>query len=129
MLVPNNRIYRRGAGLMDTAASLVTSALTSDAMKEAGKAAATAAGRKLGEVAVSKLTPPKVHKPTDRVQKARTILKKHLEPANMLDVRSHDINALIDGSGHGPDHITDPNKAIAIQDLVRRLNGAGLKTT
>ncbi len=134
MLVPKNRNYKRGSGLMDTAASLLTSALTSEAVKEAGTAAATTAGRKLGEVAVNKLTDrmrkSKPDSDPKHVEKARSILRKHLAPAASTQAS---INTLIDGSGHGsscrPEPCLDPNKAIAIQDLVRRLNGGGLKST
>lgn len=93
---------------------------------EAGKEAAISAGKKLIETGVNKFLTPKsqaiiskytdiapTSKPEDVSKRAQEIVSKYIsEGANNL-------NKLIDGSGC--------RNAIAIQDLVRKLNGDGLK--
>ena len=131
MFVTKNYGFKRkyvygGAGIFDSLAKLFTSGdakqLASTAIdvgKEVGKKTAIDVGTKL----VKKVLTPKSQKalqslPPDAVAtKVQNILNKYVAPK--LPVRQN-INSLIDGSG---------NNAIAIQDLVRRLHGSGLKTT
>ena len=141
MYVMKNHGFKRkyvygGSGLFDSLARLFTSGvakqLTSTAIdvgKEVGKKTAIDVGTKLvkkviapkvqkapGEV-VQRLTPSVVQRLTPAITtKVQNILNKYVVP--QVPVRQN-INSLIDGSG---------NNAIAIQDLVRKLHGSGLKT-
>ncbi len=126
MFVMKNHVFKRkyvygGAGIFDSLAKLFTSGiakqLTStaiDVRKEVGKKTAIDVGTKL----VKKVITPKSQKalqslPPDAVAtKVQNILNKYVAPVRQ------NINSLIDGSG---------NNAIAIQDLVRKLHGSGLK--
>ena len=144
-----------GAGIFDSIASFFTSLFTSSAAKQiastalnagrtaakdvglkaldAGKAAALDAGKKLIEKGVTKvLTPkpqailqkhagiPKQKSSPDAVaKKAQSILSKYINSG------AQNINTLIDGSGM--QRFAGAERAIAIQDLVRKLNGSGLK--
>ena len=142
MYVMKNRGFKRkyvygGSGLFDSLARLFTSGvakqLTSTAIdvgKEVGKKTAIDVGTKL----VKKVLTPKAQKaPAQRgghsvplapavaqrlapavATKVQNILNKYVP---RVPVRQN-INSLIDGSG---------NNAIAIQDLVRKLHGSGLK--
>ena len=126
MFVMKNHGFKRkyvygGAGIFDSLAKLfpsgVAKQLTSTAInvgKEVGKKTAIDVGTKL----VKKVLTPKSQKalqslPPDAVAtKVQNILNKYVAPVRQ------NINSLIDGSG---------NNAIAIQDLVRKLHGSGLK--
>ena len=134
MFVMKNHGFKRkyvygGSGLFDSLARLFTSGvakqLTSTAIdvgKEVGKKTAIDVGTKL----VIKVLTPKAQKaPAQRgghsvplapavATKVQNILNKYVP---RVPVRQN-INSLIDGSG---------NNAIAIQDLVRKLHGSGLK--
>ena len=122
-----------GSGLFDSLARLFTSGvakqLTSiavDVGKEVGKKTAIDVGTKL----VKKVLTPKA--PGAGAQrgghsvplapavatKVQNMLNKYVPQVAQTPVRQN-INSLIDGSG---------NNAIAIQDLVRKLHGSGLKT-
>ena len=130
-----------GSGLFDSLARLFTSGvakqLTSTAIdvgKEVGKKTAIDVGTKL----VKKVLTPKVQVVQKGIQrgiqkapgavvqrlapavatKVQNILNKYVPQVAQTPVRQN-INSLIDGSG---------NNAIAIQDLVRKLHGSGLKT-
>lgn len=159
MFVPKNRGFKRqyvygGAGIFDSIASFFTRLFTSDAAKQiassaldvgksaakevgmkavdVGKNAALDAGKKLIEKGVTKALTPKSQSilqkhagipmqqssPDAVAKKAQTILSKY------IDTGVQNINSLIDGSG-----MQQQTKAIAIQDLVRKLNtkGSGLK--
>ena len=131
MYVMKNHGFKRkyvygGSGLFDSLARLFTSGvakqLTSTAIdvgKEVGKKTAIDVGTKL----VKKVLAPKVQKAPGHsvplapavATKVQNILNKYVP---QVPVRQN-INSLIDGSG---------NNAIAIQDLVRKLHGSGLKT-
>ena len=143
MYVMKNHGFKRkyvygGSGLFDSLARLFTSGvakqLTSTAIdvgKEVGKKTAIDVGTKL----VKKVLTPKVQvvqKGIQRgIQKAPGAVVQRLAPAITTKVQNilnkyvpqapvrQNINSLIDGSG---------NNAIAIQDLVRKLHGSGLKT-
>ena len=142
MFVMKNHGFKRkyvygGSGLFDSLARLFTSGvakqLTSTAIdvgKEVGKKTAIDVGTKL----LKKVLTPKAQKaPAQRgghsvplapavaqrlapavATKVQNILNKYVP---RVPVRQN-INSLIDGSG---------NNAIAIQDLVRKLHGSGLK--
>ena len=134
MYVMKNRGFKRkyvygGSGLFDSLARLFTSGvakqLTSTAIdvgKEVGKKTAIDVGTKL----VKKVLTPKAQKAPARrgghsvplapavATKVQNILNKYVP---RVPVRQN-INSLIDGLG---------NNAIAIQDLVRKLHGSGLK--
>ena len=73
-----------------------------------GKKTAIDVGTKL----VKKVLTPKAQTPDAVATKVQNILNKYVAPVGQ------NINSLIDGSG---------NNAIAIQDLVRKLHGSGLK--
>ena len=138
MYVMKNHGFKRkyvygGSGLFDSLARLFTSGvakqLTSTAIdvgKEVGKKTAIDIGTKL----VKKVLAPKALQkaPGHSVPlapaiatKVQNILNKYVPQVaqiTQVPVRQN-INSLIDGSG---------NNAIAIQDLVRKLHGSGLKT-
>ena len=146
MYVMKNHGFKRkyvygGSGLFDSLARLFTSGvakqLTSTAIdvgKEVGKKTAIDVGTKL----VKKVLTPKVQVVQKGIQrgiqkapgavvqrlapavatKVQNILNKYVPQVAQTPVRQN-INSLIDGSG---------NNAIAIQDLVRKLHGSGLKT-
>ena len=148
MFVMKNHGFKRkyvygGSGLFDSLARLFTSGvakqLTSTAIdvgKDVGKKTAIDVGTRL----VKKVLTPKVQvvqKGIQRgIQKAPGAVVQRLAPAVATKVQNilnkyvvsqalqapvrQNINSLIDGSG---------NNAIAIQDLVRKLHGSGLKTT
>ena len=138
MFVKKNHGFKRkyvygGSGLFDSLAKLFTSGVAKqlastaiDVGKEVGKKTAIDVGTKL----VKKVLTPKA------LQKAPGAGAQRLAPAvatkvqNILNkyvphvtpqvpvIQKININSLIDGSG---------NNAIAIQDLVRKLHGSGLK--
>ena len=145
MFVMKNHGFKRkyvygGSGLFDSLARLFTSGvakqLTSTAI-DVGKKTAIDVGTKL----VKKVLTPKAQKaPAHSVPlapavaqrlapavatKVQNILNKYVpqvaqrlaQVTSQVPVRQN-INSLIDGSG---------NNAIAIQDLVRKLHGSGLK--
>ena len=91
-----------------------------------GKTVAIEAGKKLVEKAAERLSKPK-SQVANVIVPPEVITKKVNEViAKYVDTSAINLNKLIDGSG-----INHPNSfnAIAIQDLVKRLNGSGLKVT
>ena len=130
MFVMKNHGFKRkyvygGSELFDSLARLFTSGvakqLTSTAIdvgKEVGKKTAIDVGTKL----VKKVLTPKAQKAPGAVAtKVQNILNKYVPQVAQVTPRvpvRQNINSLIDGSG---------NNAIAIQDLVRKLHGSGLK--
>ena len=127
MYVMKNHGFKRkyvygGSGLFDSLARLFTSGvakqLTSTAIdvgKEVGKKTAIDVGTKLTQKALQKAPGHSVPLAPAVATKVQNILNKYVP---QTPVRQN-INSLIDGSG---------NNAIAIQDLVRKLHGSGLKT-
>jgi len=136
------RGYRRkyvhgGSGLFDSVANFFKGLLSSnvgkqllDVGKTAGKEAAIVAGKKLAEKGMDKILAPKsqtaLQAPLQASLQALTpesqaIIDKYsvMHPQTELHVKTQNVNSLIDGSGRA--------NAIAIQDLVKRLNGSGLK--
>ena len=95
-----------------------------------GKTAVLDAGKKLIEKGVTRVLTPKsqaiLHNyasiPTQQSSPDAVAKKAHNILSKYVDTGAQNINSLIDGSGM--------QKAIAIQDLVRKLNtrGSGLKT-
>ena len=90
---------------------------------DVGKTVAIDAGKKLVENAAKILTTPKpqvanVIVPPDEMTKK----------VNEVDTSAINLNKLIDGSSINRPNASNEN-AIAIQDLVRRINGSGLKVT
>ena len=99
-----------------------------------GKTVAIDAGKKLVEKAAKRLTTPKSHvanfvvpqianvlvSPEEIIKKVNDVIAKYGNTSAI------NLNKLIDGS-----RIKRPNpaKAIAIQDLVKQINGSGLKIT
>ena len=91
-----------------------------------GKTVAIDAGTKLVEKAAKRLTTPK-SQVTNVIVPPEEIIKKVNEViARYVDTSAISLNKLIDGSS-----INRPNasNAIAIQNLVKRLDGSGLKVT
>ena len=133
MYVMKNHGFKRkyvygGSGLFDSLAKLFTSGvakqLTSTAIdvgKEVGKKTAIDVGTKLAKKALQKAPGHSVPLAPAVATKVQNILNKYVPQVaqiTQVPVRQN-INSLIDGSG---------NNAIAIQDLVRKLHGSGLKT-
>ena len=132
MYVMKNHGFKRkyvygGSGLFDSLARLFTSGVAKqlastaiDVGKEVGKKTAIDVGTKLVKKVLTQK--PLQKAPGHSVPlapavatKVQNILNKYVP---QTPVRQN-INSLIDGSG---------NNAIAIQDLVRKLHGSGLKT-
>ena len=133
MYVMKNHGFKRkyvygGSGLFDSLAKLFTSGvakqLTSTAIdvgKEVGKKTAIDVGTKLAKKALQKAPGHSVPLAPAVATQVQNILNKYVPQVaqiTQVPVRQN-INSLIDGSG---------NNAIAIQDLVRKLHGSGLKT-
>ena len=93
---------------------------------DVGKTVAIDAGKKLVEKAARRLSAPKsqvanvIVLPEEITKKVNEVIVKY------ADTSAINLNKLIGGSS-----VNRPNasNAIAIQDLVKRLNGSGLKTT
>lgn len=113
MLIVTKRRYKKryvigGAGIFDTVANFVKRLVTSDAAKAIGKTVAIDAGKKLVDKATSRIFSPAAITKKSKDALASLLNEEELETTN--------INNLLMGRG-----------AIAIQDLVKRLNGAGMK--
>ena len=93
---------------------------------DVGKTVAIDAGKKLVEKAAKRLTTPKSQVVNVMVTSEEITKKVNEVIAKYVDTSAINLNNLIDGSS-----VNRPNasKAIAIQDLVRRINGSGLKVT
>ena len=128
MYVMKNHGFKRkyvygGSGLFDSPARLFTSGVAKqlastaiDVGKEVGKKTAIDVGTKLVKKVLTQKAPGhSVPLAPAVATKVQNILNKYVP---QVPVRQN-INSLIDGSG---------NNAIAIQDLVRKLHGSGLKT-
>ena len=84
------------------------------------------AGKKLIEKVAKKLSTPKLQVANIRVSPEEITKKVNEVIAKYVDTSAINLNKLIDGSS-----VKRPtaSNAIAIQDLVRRLNGSSLKVT
>ena len=138
MYVIKNHGFKRkyvygGSGLFDSLAKLFTSGVAKqlastaiDVGKEVGKKTAIDVGTKLVKKVLTQKAPGagvqrgghSVPLAPAVATKVQNILNKYVPQVAQTPVRQN-INSLIDGSG---------NNAIAIQDLVRKLHGSGLKT-
>ena len=93
---------------------------------DVGKTVAIDAGKKLVEKAAKILCAPK-SQVTNVIVPPEEITKKVTEiVATYVDTSVINLNKLIDGSSVNP---PTASNAIAIQDLVERLHGSGLKIT
>ena len=135
-MLQTKRGYKRkyavgGSGIFDSVANFFKGLISSNAAKsmidvgktaalEAGKEAAIVAGKKLAEKGVSKLFAPPVLTPAlkSMMPAMPTLTPESQEIIDRFAGDKQNTNSLIDGSG----------RAVAIQDLVRRLNGSGLKS-
>ena len=90
------------------------------------KTVAIDAGKKFIEKAAKKITTPKSQVANVMVPPEEITKKVNEVIAKYVDTSAINLNKLIDGSS-----VIRPNasNAIAIQDLVRRINGSGLKVT
>ena len=93
---------------------------------DVGKTVAIDAGKKLVEKAAKKLSTPKSQVPNIMVPPEEITKKVNDVIAKYVDTSAVNLTKLMDGSS-----VNRPNasNAIAIQDLVQRLNGSGLKLT
>ena len=96
---------------------------------DVGKTVAIDAGKKLVEKAAKRLTTPKSQVANVVVPQIANVLvppEEIIKKVNDVIAKSDNLKKLIDGSS-----IKRPNpaKAIAIQDLVKQINGSGLKIT
>ena len=93
---------------------------------DVGKTVSIDAGKKLNEKATKRLTTPKpqvanvIVRPQEITKKVNEVITKY------VDTSAINLNKLIDGSRVNR---SNASNAIAIQDLVRRINGSGLKVT
>ena len=90
---------------------------------DVGKTVAIDAGKILVEKEVNRLSAPKPQVANVIVPSEEITKKVNEVIAKYVDTSAINLNKLIDGSS-----VNRPN-AIAIQDLVKRLNGSGLKVT
>ena len=93
---------------------------------DVGKIIAIDAGKKLVEKAAKKLTTPKPQIANVLVPPEEIIKKLNEVIAKYDNTSAINLNKLIDGSNIKHQNASN---AIAIQDLVRRINGPGLKVT
>lgn len=151
MLIVAKRRYKKqyvigGAGIFDTVAGffkklfvsnaakqIASTALSAgkDAAKEIGKKAldvgktvAIDAGKRLIDKAAAKIMKPTAPT-TVLTQESKDVLTRLINDGARLDNNNNNINNVMMGHGVNPP-VTTKN-AIRIQDLVRRLNGGGLK--
>src|SRR6218665_3014909 len=152
MLIVDKRRYKKqyvigGAGIFDTVAGffkklfvsnaakqIASTALSAgkDAAKEIGKKAldvgktvAIDAGKRLIDKAAAKIMKPAAST-TVLTQESRDVLNRLINDGARLDnTNNNNINNVMMGHGVNPP-VTKKN-AIRIQDLVRRVNGGGLK--
>ena len=93
---------------------------------DVGKTVVIDAGKKLVEKAAKRLTTPKpqvanvIVPPEEITKKVNEVIVKY------VDTSAIHLNKLIDGSSVNR---LNASNAIAIQDLVRRINGSGFKVT
>ena len=116
MLIAKNRGYKRkyvygGSGIFDSNSTFLKGLLSTDASRaiarqaasaalDVGKTAVTTVGKKLVDKAVNKLFPPEMD---NLKRKANDVISKYINTGSWQ------------------------RNAVAIQDLVRKMNGSGLK--
>ena len=93
---------------------------------EVGKTVTIDAGKKLVEKAAKQLSTPKLQVANIRVSPKEITKKVNEVITKYIDTSAINLKKLIDASS-----LNHPNasNAIAFQDLVKRLNGSGLKVT
>ena len=92
---------------------------------DVGKTVAIDAGKNLVEKAAKRLSTPKWQVANGMVP-PEEITKKSKVIAKYVDTSAINLNKLIDGSSINRPNASNEN---SIQDLVKRLNGSGLKVT
>ena len=93
---------------------------------DVGKTVAIDAGRKLVEKAAKRLSTPQSQVANVTVAPEQITKKVNEVIAKYVDTSATNLSKLIDGSSvYRPKY----SNAIAFQDLVRQLNGSGLKVT
>src|SRR6218665_1648561 len=151
MLIVAKRRYKKqyvigGAGIFDTVAGFFKKLFGSNAAKQiastalsAGKDVAKEIGKKAVDVgktvaidAEKRLidnAAAKIMKPTAPMtvltQESKDVLTRLINDGARLDNNNNNINNVM--MGHGVNAPVTAKNAIRIQDLVRRLNGGGLK--
>ena len=93
---------------------------------DVGRIVAIDAGKKLVEKAAKRLTTPKPQVANVIVPTEEITIKINEVIAKYVDTSAINLNKLIDGSSIKRQNASN---AIAIHDLVKRLNGSGLKIT
>ena len=93
---------------------------------DVGKTVAIDAGKELVEKAVEKLSKPKLQVVNVMVPPEEITKKVNEVIAKYVDTSAINLNKLIDESSVNR---SNASNAIAIQDLVRRINGSGLIVT
>ena len=93
---------------------------------DVGKTVAIDAGKKLVEKAAKRLSTQKSQVANVMVPPEAITKKVNEVIAKFVDTSAINLNKLIDGSSINRPNASD---AIAIQDLVKRLNGSGFKVT
>ena len=93
---------------------------------DVGKTVAIAAGKKLVEKAAKRLTLPKPQVANIMLPSDENTKNVNEVIAKYVDTSAINLYKLIDGSSINR---SNASNAIAIQDLVKRLNGSGLKVT
>ena len=93
---------------------------------DVGKTVAIDDGKKLFEKAAKKLSSPKSQVVNVMVPPEDITKKIKEDIAKYIDTSAINLNKLINGSSVNR---SNASNAIAIQDLVRRMNGSGLKVT
>ena len=93
---------------------------------DVGKTVAIDAGKKLVEKAAKRLTTPKPQVANVLVPPEEITKNVNEVIAKYVDTSAINLSKLIDGSSINR---LNTSNAIAIQDLVKRLNGSGLKVT
>ena len=93
---------------------------------DVGKTVAIDAGKKLVEKAAKRLSTPKSQVANVMVPREEITKKVNEVIPKDVDTSTINPNKLIDGSSINR---TNASNAIAINDLVKRLNGSGLKVT
>ena len=93
---------------------------------DVGKTVAIDVGKKLVKKAVKNLSKPKSQVANVMVPPEEITKKVNEVITEYVDTSAINLNKLIDGSSVNR---SNASNAIAIQDLVRRINGSGLKVT
>src|SRR6218665_1133140 len=151
MLIVAKRRYKKqyvigGAGIFDRVAGFLKKLFVSNAAKQiastalsagkdaekeigkkaldVGKTVAIDAGKRLIDIATAKIMKPTAPT-TVLTQESKDVLTSLINDGARLDNNNNNINNVM--MGHGVNQPVTTKNAIRTQDLVRRLNGGGLK--